>query len=78
MCIPNLARYLCLTWRVLVPAACCGCRSCSSLASLAQVEREVADYARQVLDAMGIENGPGHMEVMMTVVMVMVVVVMLR
>lgn len=28
-----------------------------------QVEREVAEYARQVLDAMGIENGPGHMEV---------------
>ena len=29
----------------------------------AQVEREVTEYARQVLDAMGIENGPGHMEV---------------
>ncbi len=26
----------------------------------------MAEYARQVLDAMGIENGPGHMEVMRT------------
>eukprot|EP00903_Cladosiphon_okamuranus_P016162 g14915.t1 len=32
----------------------------------AKVEREVAEYARQVLDAMGIENGPGHMEVKYT------------
>lgn len=24
----------------------------------------MAEYAKQVLDAMGIENGPGHMEVM--------------
>ncbi|CAM9402570.1 unnamed protein product [Hapterophycus canaliculatus] len=31
-----------------------------------KVEREVAEYARQVLDAMGIENGPGHMEVKYT------------
>ncbi|CAM9737898.1 unnamed protein product [Ectocarpus fasciculatus] len=32
----------------------------------AKVEREVAEYARLVLDAMGIENGPGHMEVKYT------------
>lgn len=30
---------------------------------VAQAEREVVQYARRVLDAMGIENGPGHMEV---------------
>ena len=28
-----------------------------------QVEQEISEYARNVLTAMGIENGPGHMEV---------------